>query len=135
MVPVEHSGRTLRNTNLRYADRTMAGDIRNELKNAGPRPAAEADRTGKKNYAERLPRQLAQKVADELREDFPGVTPNADGRGHESPARTAKGFKKLDVNYSTLELGLGLGVSIKTINFPIKEQSDTPRNTLAPTTS
>ena len=32
-------------------------------------------------------------------------------------ARTGKGLKKLDVNYSTVELGLGLGVSIKTINF------------------
>src|SRR6185312_15347887 len=45
---------------------------------------------------------------------------NADGSGQESRARTAKGVKKLDVNYSTLELGLGLGVSIKTINFPDK---------------
>lgn len=33
-------------------------------------------------------------------------------------ARSAKGFKKLDVNYSTSELGLGLGVSIKTITSP-----------------
>ena len=29
----------------------------------------------------------------------------------------AGGLKKLDVNHSTPEIGLGLGVSIKTINF------------------
>ena len=40
------------------------------------------------------------------------------GRGEESRARTKKGFKKLDVNYSTLELGLALGVSLKSVNFP-----------------
>lgn len=39
------------------------------------------------------------------------------GFGQESRARTGKGLKKLDVNYSTIELGLGLGLSIKTINF------------------
>jgi hypothetical protein len=33
------------------------------------------------------------------------------------PGAGQKGLKKLDVNYSTVELGLGLGVSIKTINF------------------
>ncbi len=39
------------------------------------------------------------------------------GKGKSSRARTAKGFKKLDVNYSKPEIGLGLGVSIKTLNF------------------
>lgn len=43
--------------------------------------------------------------------------PDENGKGQESKARTAKGVKKLDVNYSTAELGLGLGLSIKTINF------------------
>ena len=48
---------------------------------------------------------------------FKGILPNPDGSGQESKARTGKGLKKLDVNYSTVELGLGLGVSIKTIHF------------------
>jgi hypothetical protein len=43
--------------------------------------------------------------------------PSETGDFQESAARTAKGVKKLDVNYSTPELGLGLGVSIKTLNF------------------
>jgi hypothetical protein len=63
-----------------------------------------------------LSRLLAQRFANALRSKYKGILPD-EGRGQESRARTAKGFKKLDVNYSTLALGLALGVSIKTINF------------------
>jgi hypothetical protein len=90
--------------------------IVNELRAAGDR-AAMTTRDAKKNYAERLSRALAQRFANELRSLFPGILPDESGRGQESRARTAKGFKKLDVNYSTVELGLGLGLSIKTLNF------------------
>jgi len=38
-------------------------------------------------------------------------------RGVESLASSLKGVKRLDVNFSTIRLGLGLGVSIKTLNF------------------
>jgi hypothetical protein len=75
-------------------------------------------RETKKNYAQELSTVLATKVANFLRPRFEGILPDVDGHGQESRARTAKGVKKLDVNYSTLDLGLGLGVSIKTINFP-----------------
>lgn len=78
---------------------------------------AEGSATDKKNYAESLSRALAQRFADALRRSFDGILPDVDGSGQESRARTGKGLKKLDVNYSTIELGLGLGVSIKTINF------------------
>lgn len=93
------------------------GDISKELRKAGDRSLMVAQKD-KKNYAEALSRELAQTFADKLRSRFRGILPNEDGKGQESRARTSKGFKKLDVNYSTLELGLGLGVSIKTINFP-----------------
>jgi hypothetical protein len=81
-----------------------------------------ARRTQKKNFAQALSEALAIKFADGLRENFSGILPTRDVeggpvRGNESPARTLKGVKKLDVNYSKLELGLGLGVSIKTLNF------------------
>ncbi len=82
----------------------------------------------KKNYAERLSRAIATVVANALRKDFVGITPDAEGRRPEAPARTSKGPKKLDVNYSTSELGLGLGVSIKTINFPDKGSSRYTKN-------
>lgn len=92
-------------------------DIANELQLAGERSQA-VSQSQKKNYAERLSRALAQRFANALRPDFPGIFPDEAGQGHESRARTSKGFKKLDVNYSTPELGLGLGVSVKTLNFP-----------------
>lgn len=95
-----------------------SNSIAQELHDAGDRTKIEvAAATHKKNYAERLSRGLANRFAGALRPTFPGILPDAAGRQHESRARTSKGFKKLDVNYSTLELGLGLGVSIKTINF------------------
>ncbi len=89
-----------------------------ELEFAGNRASIEkGSATEKKNYAESLSRALAQRFADVLRGSFVGILPDASGAGQESKARTGKGLKKLDVNYSTVELGLGLGVSIKTINF------------------
>lgn len=94
----------------------MSDGIRRELEKAGDR-AATVTQAQKKNYAETLSRALAQTFADRLRPQFPGILPDPSGKGQESRARTSKGFKKLDVNYSTVELGLGLGVSIKTINF------------------
>ena len=93
-----------------------ASNIATELSAAGDRASITAQ-AQKKNYAERLSRLLAQRIADMLRFDYPGILPDELGDRHESRARTAKGFKKLDVNYSTLELGLALGISIKTINF------------------
>ncbi|MBF0392982.1 MAG: hypothetical protein HQL38_09895 [Alphaproteobacteria bacterium] len=96
---------------------TKESTIRAELEAAGLRAAA-IDRGGKKNYAELLSRALAMRLSSALRPHFRGVLPNEDGSGQESRVRSAKGFKRLDVNYSTPELGLGLGVSIKTINFP-----------------
>jgi hypothetical protein len=91
-------------------------DLTAALRYAEPRPALAA-KGGKGPYGARLSRALAQMVADGLRKDFKGILPSKDGKGHESRARTAKGFKQLDVNYSTAELGLGLGVSLKTINY------------------
>ena len=71
----------------------------------------------KKNYAEDLSRRLAQRFANSLRFYFKGILPDEAGKGHESLARSSKKPKKLDVNYSNPQIGLGLGVSIKTINF------------------
>lgn len=74
------------------------------------------EQSGKKNFGEYLSRFLASRFARALAPHFDGILPDPTGRGHESRARTSKGYKKLDVNYSTPQLGLGLGISIKTIN-------------------
>lgn len=59
---------------------------------------------------------LAVVFANALRRHgFDGVLPDAQG-GFESRVQGARGLKKLDVNYSTPEMGLGLGLSIKTIS-------------------
>jgi hypothetical protein len=92
--------------------------IAEALEKAGPRPQNDTKNQGdKKNYAERLSRNIATCMANALRPRFDGIIPDEDGSQQESPARTSKGLKKLDVNYSTTQLGLALGVSIKTISF------------------
>jgi hypothetical protein len=97
---------------------TSIRTVKEALQLAGPRPSVEADATAKKNYAQRFSEALAICVANRLRKDFRGILPTAAGKGQESRARTAKGFKKLDVNYSTPQLGLALGVSIKSVTHP-----------------
>ncbi|MEV6757351.1 hypothetical protein [Streptomyces sp. NPDC051214] len=84
---------------------------------AEPRPDATQPQGKRNAYATRFANRLAVLFANSLRDTFPGVLPRPDGSGQESRARTAKGFKKLDVNYSTPELGLGLGVSLKHIGY------------------
>lgn len=95
---------------------TSQNSIRSELDQL-PDRCSVVSQAQKKNYAERLSRLLATRIANGLRRDFDGITPDEQGKEQESRARTAKGFKKLDINYSKPEIGLGLGVSIKTLNF------------------
>jgi hypothetical protein len=61
-------------------------------------------------------------IANGLRDRFPGVLPDALGKGIESPAQSVRGPKKLDVNYSTPQLGLGFGISLKSVHFREKER-------------
>lgn len=77
----------------------------------------EFGRAVKHAYANRLSTCLAQKIADGLRAKFRGILPDEFGAKHESRSGSASGLKKLDVNYSNPQIGLGLGVSIKTLNF------------------
>lgn len=77
----------------------------------------EFGRAVKHKFAHRLSTCLAQKIADGLRPKFRGILPDEAGAKHESRSASASGMKKLDVNYSNARIGLGLGVSIKTLNF------------------
>lgn len=99
--------------------RRQGSSIRAELDALDHRPRA--SQAEKKNYAEAFSRSLAIRIANALRPSFDGITPDAEGRQQEAPARTAKGYKKLDVNYSKPEIGLGLGISIKTFLFKNKD--------------
>jgi len=77
----------------------------------------EIGRGPKKNFAQNLSTAIAQKIADALRPTLKGILPDAHGRRHEARALGAAGPKKLDVVYMTQEMGVGLAISIKTINF------------------
>jgi hypothetical protein len=77
----------------------------------------EIGRSAKRNFAQRLSTAVAQKIADALRSRFKGINPDESGHRHESKTMGAGGPKKIDVNYMTPEMGLGLAVSVKTINF------------------
>ena len=87
--------------------------VQDALSAAGPKSV----KTAKKNWSEAFSRALAVMFANHLRAYFAGVNPDEHGRRQERLARTNRGYKKLDVGYSTEELGLALGVSIKSINF------------------
>lgn len=100
-----------------HGDRKHVDTFADALDKAEPRPPESAERDAKKNYAQRLSEASAILFAKNLRSYFPEILPKPDGSGTESLARTGKGIKKLDVNYSTVQLGLGLGVSIKTLNY------------------
>ena len=91
--------------------------LRGALEAAEPKPDARAEREDKKNYAQRLSNELAQLVADALRDDFPNITPTAGGTGQEASVGVDRGSKRLDVKATDAILGLVLNVSIKTYSF------------------
>ncbi|MBK9373263.1 MAG: hypothetical protein IPN03_05925 [Holophagales bacterium] len=101
--------------------------FREAFRAAGERPA-EGTSTAKKNYAEQLSRNLAMLFANRLRSGFPEITPDEKGRRHERPARTAKGTKKLDVNYSHPDIGLGLGVTTRASTTSSERRLSTTTN-------
>ena len=91
--------------------------LRGAFDRAEPRPDPDADRAEKKNYAERLSRELAKVVAGALRDEYPRITPTSDGRDQESPAAGEGGKKRLDVKVWDDRAGLILSISIKTYSF------------------
>jgi hypothetical protein len=78
---------------------------------------ASVERADKKNYAEKLSRELALLFASRLRTRFSTarVTPHSDGRGQEFRIGGNLDAKKTDVAVWDDRAGLVLGVSIKTI--------------------
>ncbi|CAM2980521.1 hypothetical protein [Skermania piniformis] len=100
-----------------FPDPVEARPLAGALRAAGRKPPPNADRSVKKNYAQRLSNQLAQTVADRLRPRYPEITPTADGAGQEAAVDVAKGRKRLDVKAVDPTLGLVLCVSIKTYSF------------------
>jgi len=69
-----------------------------------------------------MARLVAHGLRDQFGECFRGVLPTDDG-GLESTAWGSRGTGRLDVNYSTPELGLGLGISLKSVHIPEEKVS------------
>lgn len=102
--------------------------FRDVLEASAPRPTVASSREEKKNYAERFSRAAATCIANGLRPRFRGITPDEYGAEQERRIASARGPKKLDVAYSTAALGLALGVSVKSINFPDPETKRYTKN-------
>ena len=84
-----------------------------------PERARPGNARASRNTRLRFSRAAAQLIANKLRADkrFQTSSPDAEAQFHESSAGAARKPKKLDVNFSTPELGLALGISIKSVNF------------------
>lgn len=57
-------------------------------------------------------------IANGLRPDFPGI------KSGENPSRSVTGSKRVDVNYNTPEMGLGLAMSFKSVHQGEEEDGD-----------
>ena len=88
------------------------------IRAAGQRPPLSAERSVKKNYAERLSNEVALALAAQLRRmGLPECQPGVSG-GKEKQFAGGIGAKKVDVSYATPEDGLILAISVKSISFP-----------------
>lgn len=98
-----------------------------ELKKVGPKPPDRGSRSDvKKNYSEKVSAGMALAFAAELRarnlkETLP-APPVATGKGKGKSGAERRmagglGAKKVDVTWVTEASGLGLAISVKTINF------------------
>ena len=70
------------------------------------------------SFAIYFAKYVGQEIAAALEPTFPGV------RSGETPSQTVRGPKRVDLNYSTPEMGLGLAVSFKSVHFGEEEGGD-----------
>jgi hypothetical protein len=70
------------------------------------------------SFAIYFAKYIGQEIAAALRPDFPEV------RSGETPSESVRGPKRVDLNYSTPEAGLGFAVSFKSVHFGEKEHGD-----------
>jgi hypothetical protein len=86
--------------------------IREVLDASRPRPDVAAPVGEKNQYAVRFAEHMAKRVADDLAPRLRGI--------HATTKRTAgsvRGQKQLDVNFSTPQHGLALGISLKSVHL------------------
>lgn len=86
--------------------------VRELLDTAAPRPAADASQSDKNQYAVRFADAMARLLARDLAPRMRGIEATT-----KRNAASAKGSKQLDVNFSTPQLGLALGISLKSVHL------------------
>lgn len=85
--------------------------IREVLSAAAPRPKGQSTAEAIQ-YAVRFADAMAVRLASDLARNFPGIQASSARR-----AASVRGQKQLDVNYSTPQLGLALGLSLKSVHL------------------
>jgi hypothetical protein len=70
------------------------------------------------SFAIYFARHMSAEIAAALEPEFPGI------RSGENPSQSVRGPKRVDLNYSTAEMGLGLAVSLKSVHFGEKAAGD-----------
>ncbi len=79
---------------------------------AKPRPSRSDSIATKNQYAVRFADQMADRMAQDLIGRFEDITATT-----KRTARSVRGTKQLDINFSTPELGLALGISLKSVHL------------------
>lgn len=82
------------------------------LAHSEPRPDVGSAQTQKNQYAVRFAERLAELVARDLQPMFPGIEATT-----KRNAAAVRGKKQLDINFSTPQLGLALGISLKSVHL------------------
>lgn len=91
---------------------SAANVVAQVLNGAAPRPDPKSSQALKNSYAVRFADHFARAIADALKDRMPGIEANT-ARG----AMSIRGSKQLDINFSTPQLGLAVGISLKSVHI------------------
>ena len=82
------------------------------LKECAPRPAESDDQGDKNKYAVRFADKMAETIARDLRPRLRGIEATT-----KRAAGSVRGNKQLDINFSNPQVGLALGISLKSVHI------------------
>lgn len=102
--------------------RSGAEVVADALTAAGDRPKESDKQAVKNKYAIAFAEKMAQLVADDLRPRLRGIEATT-----KRSAGSVRGKKQLDINFSTPQIGLALGISLKSVH--IREAASSRRYT------
>lgn len=105
--------------------RTVLEQTRPEVAAAEAQAKAKAKAQGKTSkfkpdlkFAMVFAKHMSAAIADALRPRYPEI------KSGENPSRSVRGMKRVDINYSTPEAGLGFALSFKSVHFGEREGGD-----------